>query len=208
MNTSESVPEVQKIELILSLGSPCTTNFYDDGPRTVLDANRIGESRCPHYVKCHADGLNVQKGWGCVMKTALAVAKSAIQNGTSVHVEMNSEPTATLLQEMNPPQGFVCSSDRRTFFFIPMTRKGASLRWIEKFATRVVEGDKPAESIEAWALPFDEDFAKRPVSQTNAPDDTGIRTEVNTELGSLLYSWCNVHGDGPCGCKKIERGSH
>lgn len=96
--------------------SPCTTNFHDDGPATVAEAEARGVERCPYYDRCAATPglLNEKTGAQCLLRFAADCVQM-------MHLERSR--FAAQVQKFRdwrptPAKGFIWSPDRQRFELI------------------------------------------------------------------------------------------
>jgi hypothetical protein len=175
-------------KLILD-GSPCDTNFHDDGPRTVKAAKAEGRQLCPHFDKCNSGGLDPNRQ--CEIKFGVMVAQEALKGRSSVQREMDD------FRRMGPkPRDFYWSEDRKEFETLDYEK---GLVKIASFATAVLgrlgeEGDKVGSSFE--------DVVGASMVETKGGGvaiDLGKMQEFEGRFGHNGGRGCDVRS-GPCSC--------
>lgn len=167
-------------------GSPCDTNFYEDGPRTIQESKARGRQMCPHYSKCQR-GNDEVNGFQCIMRHATEVARYSIKERHSVDVEMN-DYRRMKFDQLNPPKGWVWSVDRKNF--VMLTDEVDVLTNIQSFARQIV-GEKEVG-------PTFQDVYASAITEDGAIDLREIERHEG-RFGSNGGRGCDVLS-GPCSC--------
>lgn len=115
---------------LITYGSFCDTNLYQDGAQTVAEAKEKGRDLCPNYEKCKAGFLETH---ACIMIYGLQVARESLKSG-SVAAEMRKFRRSHFV----PRDGWVYSLDRKEFTVLPGGEQTNLL--VEQFA-HVTLGD-------------------------------------------------------------------
>lgn len=199
---------VRESKLILG-GSPCDTNFYPDGPKTVAEYREKGKSLCPYYQKCKIEGgnSNSRTGWECLMRYALDVAGYVVKQGNTVKKEIGGE-FRRFFVNTNPPGGYIYSSDRREFVFLK--DKSEALKKIEEFAAQVVTGSPLTEAKGGSSSPLTSPVLHRTVGPTfndvlahsmtsDGAIDLARMEKLEGRFGYNGGRGCDV-SSGPCSC--------
>lgn len=92
--------------------TPCDTNLFADGPKTIAEAIILGRQLCPNFPKCERRGYLGPNEHDCIMIQGVRVARLVLQSGNSLEQEME-----TFSKELNriTRLGAIWSSDRITF---------------------------------------------------------------------------------------------
>jgi hypothetical protein len=114
-------------DLLIMEGSPCEYNFHPDGPRTLEEAEKMNNQICPNFETCRTNHSNGYKGQSCIMLLATCLARERLNGKT--------EKFKTLIDAINPPNGFVWSKDRKTFVVIADKKRARKL--IDKFVDQL-----------------------------------------------------------------------
>lgn len=183
-------PKPRERRFILN-GSPCDTNFYPDGPRTVAEAERLGRSPCPKFKECSSGKMT---DYLCAIKFGVEVAANATREGKSVHAEASGD-FAEFLKDTNPPKGFIWSSDRKEFTVIKDKRD--ALEKIEGFAAQVVDGVQKTPSTQTVGPNFENVIAY--ATTENGAIDLARMEKLEGRFGSNGGRGCDVLS-GPCSC--------
>lgn len=120
--------------LILSR-RPCDTNFHDDGPATLAEAEARGAQRCPRYEQCWGTNgdLRADDGTQCVMEYGHQIV--ALMHLHKRRFRSVADQFAK--DAPDPPKGFIWSSDRKTFVRVD---RATAIRKAEEFAVAIIEG--------------------------------------------------------------------
>ncbi len=177
-------PKPREVDLILG-GSPCDTNFYPNGPRTVKEAMAAGRCICSHADKCKK-GRNSENGFACIMDYAIQVARSVIKEQSEVHREVYGD-FRRYFEAHTPKKGCVFSKDGKTFEFV--TDKDEVLKKVEEFALQVLGANKPLGIGPSFA-----DVVNHAMDSDGAVDLRKVDA-----LEGRFGGRCDVRS-GPCAC--------
>ncbi|MCC7160399.1 hypothetical protein IT399_01575 [Candidatus Nomurabacteria bacterium] len=114
-------------DILIMEGSPCEYDLYPDGPRTLEEAVKMNDQVCPHYKECKSTEHSGYRGQSCIMLLATCLARERLNGKT--------EKFKTLIDAINPPNGFVWSEDRKTFVVIADKKRAREL--IDKFVDQL-----------------------------------------------------------------------
>ena len=173
--------------------SPCDTNLYPDGPKSISEAKQLGRQLCPYSKKCK-EKLNPKTGFQCVMSFGTQVAQYCINNQHPVEVEMKDLKKE--FPSLIAPKGFVYSSDRKEFTII--TDRNEALEKIEKFAKMVLESTDIFQKNPRFQVGNEfEDV----LAHAMTPDGIDLRKiqELEGRFGTNAGRGCDVK-NGPCSC--------
>ena len=168
-------------------GSPCDTNLYPDGPKTVTEAKTAGPVHCPHRHKCEKE-LTGDTGLDCIMLRGLEVAKNALKEAHSIDKEMRD--FGKFFESHHPPKGFVYSANRKEFEIIKDRRE--IIAKIREFAKTVFDEGQKQDVGDGF-----EDV----VAHAMTPEGIDLRKmeELEGRFGTNAGRGCDVKR-GPCSC--------
>lgn len=173
-------------------GSFCNMNLYADGPKTYVEAAKLGEQLCPRAAECREHGLG--KDHQCIMMTGLEVARNTLRLRTTVEAEMVDFRNS----HSRPAKGWLYSCDRKIIELVPEGSVSAVL--IERIA-HVAMDDEHASTRENLRIKVGSRF-ENVIAHAMTPEgaiDTLKMQELEGRFGSNGGVGCDVLS-GPCSC--------